>query len=1415
MTTIPATFLRAVGLLFLGVTVPLFAATLTVTNTSDSGPGSLRNALGAAAAGDKIEFSIGSGGAQTIQPLTRLPAPGACIAIDGTTQPGYAGKPLIEIDGSLIPSGGGSRAIGITACGSIRGLVINNFREAGILVADYGPATIRGCYIGTSADGSAARGNNYGIQLPYGFSHAITIGGAGEGDGNLISGNSTGIDVYAARKSFSVQGNVFGSDAQQTKSLGQNTHINISQTAATIGGVAPNVFLGGYYGVYLSGASGTTVVGNRFGSSSTGKIIAISQGVTSNGSHDVLIGSNTIAGNARGIWIESNSLRNTISGNAIKGNTIGIDLSPHGPTPNDPGDSDVGANNLTNYPVITNAFSFGNATTITGTLNAAANRTYNIELFRSIACNSSGYGDGEGLIDRFSVTTDGAGNASFTRSLANATPVGNVITATATSVLEGTSELSRCAAVEGNGAFALGGGPVNETEGRSITLNVQRTLGANAAATVDWTATGGTATAGTDYSPASGTLSFAIGETSKSFAIQLTDDTAFEGNESFTVALSNPTNGTTVIGDKVAVTIVDDEPRPSLFSPGASVVEGNAGTTTEVTLQVGLSQAVPIPIEVSYATNSGSATPGTDYVAASGKITFAAGQTQQTLTFVVNGDDQLESDEYFWVSFNSGQVANYNQTINIRDDETPPTVSVEDASVRETDGITKVQVRFAATAPISGSLYYYLVPVTAQIGVDFADPSDYYDGASVHFQNERSKKVEITILGDDDAEIDETFQVVIYYAPWKVDIGKGTATVAILNDDTGVGPREQYIAVGATGSYAIDVGLPVAAPAVIQLGSSNPAVEVPSSVTIPAGRSGVHFPARAIKAGELATISVRMPAELEGDVFTVKARTYTATDLVFDPQQLQMFVGQTANVQVRLEPAAAEALTIPLSGGGNVELPSTITINPGETATFSVKAATTGPIAIQARLPRDAGNREAYLFGEVSETPAAPTILRISPPNGPSAGGTNVEIEGVQLAGDCRLSFGGIPATAVRLITRTLLGATTPPHEKGVVDVVLTCGKQSSTFASGFTYVDSTPRISHVAPSAGSVAGGTQVRVAGEALRSSCWPFFGGVAAPSGSLESPSAFVAATPAHAAGTIDVVLRCPGGDVSAAGAFAYLAGDDPAASIMTVTPLAAAPGEEVTVTGTRFRADDRATFGNTTRATIVRTAPDSHVLVVPELPPGRVSVDLTDRAGRTTTTGPIFSVLESSRPRITSITPASAPAGAEIELHGEGFRAGYSFEIGGRRATVVSMSWDRAVVLLPAGFTAGKYAVDIINAGGQLASIGPEVTVTSEGLAIKAVSARCSTTSGGAQLTISGSGFENSMLVAFEAAFATAVKLVDASTIVVTVPPGEAGPARIRITRTDGATATWSGFRYASPYDPNGCSNAPRGGRAVRH
>ena len=161
--------------------------------------------------------------------------------------------------------------------------------------------------------------------------------------------------------------------------------------------------------------------------------------------------------------------------------------------------------------------------------------------------------------------------------------------------------------------------------------------------------TGGTATAGADYTGVPETLTFAAGEGSKTITVAVTDDDDYELDETVEVELRNPRpTGSVVIETDVAmVTIEDNDDPPALSISGTSVAEGNADTTSKLTFAVTKSGGTSMEATVAYVdAGTGTATAGTDYTAvAAGTLTFAPDETSKTITVVVKGDDESEGDE--------------------------------------------------------------------------------------------------------------------------------------------------------------------------------------------------------------------------------------------------------------------------------------------------------------------------------------------------------------------------------------------------------------------------------------------------------------------------------------------------------------------------------------------------------------------------------------------------------------------------------------------------------------------------------------------------------------------------------------------------------------------------------------------------
>ena len=230
-------------------------ATFVVTNTDDTGAGSLRQAILSANATentDTIEFNIPGSGVHTITPLSELPHLLQPTVLDGTTESDYVagGAPRIEINGASTDG-----AIGIWVEGAnstIRGLTINRFDGNGIYIAGTAANTqVEANYVGLGATGALDAGNGNGIQV---LSAGNTIGGSTSAERNVVSGND-GTAISIPGGTATVQGNYIGTTADGLSPLGNDEGITLVSGGNTIGG--PNSGEGNV----LSGSLTTTGFG--------------------------------------------------------------------------------------------------------------------------------------------------------------------------------------------------------------------------------------------------------------------------------------------------------------------------------------------------------------------------------------------------------------------------------------------------------------------------------------------------------------------------------------------------------------------------------------------------------------------------------------------------------------------------------------------------------------------------------------------------------------------------------------------------------------------------------------------------------------------------------------------------------------------------------------------------------------------------------------------------------------------------------------------------------------------------------------------------------------------------------------------------------------------------------------------------
>jgi hypothetical protein len=230
------------------------------------------------------------------------------------------------------------------------------------------------------------------------------------------------------------------------------------------------------------------------------------------------------------------------------------------------------------------------------------------------------------------------------------------------------------------------------TGATNVVVTLSLTTAATSATSVGWSTVDGTATAGSDYIAASGTVTFAAGATSAQITLLLKGDTLSEGDETFYVVLSGA-SGLSVGRNSAAITIRNDD-TPALSAASTSVVEGNTGTKV-VNVTITLAGASTSTVTVNYATVAGTASATNDFVSTSGTLTFAPGTTSKTIAVTVKGNTIKQANRTFTVVLSSpvnATIASGTATVTIVDDELALTAASAPTSTQPVRSLTSAEL---------------------------------------------------------------------------------------------------------------------------------------------------------------------------------------------------------------------------------------------------------------------------------------------------------------------------------------------------------------------------------------------------------------------------------------------------------------------------------------------------------------------------------------------------------------------------------------------------------------------------------------------------------------------------------------------------------------------------------------------------
>lgn len=233
------------------------------------------------------------------------------------------------------------------------------------------------------------------------------------------------------------------------------------------------------------------------------------------------------------------------------------------------------------------------------------------------------------------------------------------------------------------GALEINGGTIqfnpavyNVNEGNTnLNITVTRDVGPDPA-TVNYTTNDISATAGSDYTTAAGTLNFAAGDLSETIVVPILDDNVAEANETFTATLNTPSIGSTIGAANTATVTIADAPAGTIqFSLATATTPEETSPAMLTVTRIGGTEG---PLSANYTSADGTATAGADYTAVAGTITFPAGDaTPQVINIPILDDVLVEPDETFTVTLSGAAVAAPSTaTVTITNIDAAPAVPV-------------------------------------------------------------------------------------------------------------------------------------------------------------------------------------------------------------------------------------------------------------------------------------------------------------------------------------------------------------------------------------------------------------------------------------------------------------------------------------------------------------------------------------------------------------------------------------------------------------------------------------------------------------------------------------------------------------------------------------------------------------------
>ncbi len=330
------------------------------------------------------------------------------------------------------------------------------------------------------------------------------------------------------------------------------------------------------------------------------------------------------------------------------------------------------------------------------------------------------------------------------------------------------------------GTIGFQSSTISVAEGESLTLTLDRLDGIDGETIIAYETVTGTAIS-TDFTVASGTLTYKDGDKTNQIVVQTTADNVEEGDETFTVELSLTSGDVTLGTSVITVTIADDDIAGTLdFDQFA--YETQEGTSVDLTIVRSGGSDGDITVDVATATGTASSS---DFTEKSGTLTIAHGVSTKTVTIDTSADILPEQDENFTVTLSNptggaslGSVTT--STVTIRDDDAAGTLQLASPGPSVTEGEDAVFTVYRSDGTAGEITVDYTSSTgTATSGADFTAAS----GTLTFPAGVTEKTITVSTADDTDTESTEYFTVTISNPTGEASLGAVASSMATIYDN--------------------------------------------------------------------------------------------------------------------------------------------------------------------------------------------------------------------------------------------------------------------------------------------------------------------------------------------------------------------------------------------------------------------------------------------------------------------------------------------------------------------------------------------------------------------------------------------------------------------------------------------------------